>query len=185
MKLKLYSLPQKSLGSRLIQSLGGIDAYCKLPKLAWKPEYGPHMNYGIQNHGYWDIRGVCHYKIDPKDLPHKVMQGRDNRGRFVLLLRKEVTTDSGKKNANTFQTVEVITPSIYPASRGSLSSFHNDDEKNATPWVTHIHVLDSETTLSRISKLMKGEKVVRDAKEFDPGYPSPAIPFKNISEQLK
>lgn len=182
-QFQLARLPQGSMGASLIAVLGGSSKFLALPVLSWKKEYGPYCNHAIMAHGYWDMRNVCWYEVDPKDLSESVMRSRDSRGKFVLLLKKDVLVEGNNGKNDSFPTVEVITPPIHPyLSKGDLSSFHTE-AKNG-PWITHIHQLELDPTWKRISSLLQGHTVKREAKEFDPGYPSPRIDFKSIIENL-
>ncbi len=194
MEFQLSRLPQGSMGSRLIEVLGGKKSFCDLPVFSWKPENGPDVNWGLREHCYWDLRGVYRYEVKPEDLSHAVMRGKDSRGWFVLLLRKEVTLDNrynpdNRYKLSTFPTVEIITPSLRDSlssgaylPKGRLTSLHHDDEKST--WIPHIDPLPEEN-LQRISSLLQGKEVKRGKDSFDTGYPSPIMDFENMTEKLK
>lgn len=198
-EFQISRLPKGSLGNRLIEVLGGIDSYTKLPMYKWTSANGPHYNSGIYNHGYWDLRHVVWYQVKPEDLSHSVMQARDSRGKFVLLLRKEVSVKPNylynvSKEEQSFPTVEVITPSVILAShKGDLASFHNDDPSSKNLWIPHIHSLShsensshfDEDFLSRISTLIQGKEMIRKEKDFMTGYPNVSVPFTEMTEKLK
>ncbi len=154
---EMSSLPTGSMGSKLVQALGGDEAFCSLPKLAWERSFGPSK---------W-FRELC-YDVPSYKMRASVMRGKNSQGAPVVILRKRCSINnyeqhSARKN-HTFFTSEVISPKWGDSNfdKDLLTSTHFHVDK--TP---HIHSRDFDRLeLEDLSQLLAGKEVTHKESWF-------------------